>query len=851
MKKKLILPVMACFTASTILAGCGVTEEVSTIGTVEALTEKTAESAEEITNEGKETADPAEEKADAVSSDDPEYQTAYDYASENALAILEYYVAYVEHGNLLPYEDLGFESYQQLKNYSPSVFYEEESVFEATIDDFDPSVLSLVVENHDDSSYTAPLDYEIYTGNVGTNSYFIGADVVDQFLSLDQDAYLAIVGLTNEVRADACCVYGVYEDYAIASSTDPIIDIINQMRIFSGYTAATRGVYRIIDLIETNNDLTEDSGGNESLNGRIDALNDYIDKWVDAREQWEAEFLADYDLTWEDLISPETLVEEDMTAEEYIDSANSKAIASSHSYNYGDYTSLDFLDLYIYQLVDKDSNVLCSYVTELANDVKVGYDGKWELIYKDNIIVLDKEGNILLDTDKTEYVLDVDHGIWVVSMTSSEFTGMTPSGNYLICSEDSDYEQGEYKILEWLSSDGSTKEIMQAENFIIQPVPENRIQDCYVFNGGYSTVSRGWDYCDTWSIATDIYIADPVAYVDMETGELIENYTEESESVPNGYVQISPDYYMDENSYYVYDSADLTNPIAELTDGEGVESLIYDRENDVYWVMSKTWYYYKLDGDFTYLSEPVKIPDEAVYYQLTPYGLLISEDISHRSYLFLLDENGNEISRHLWKAGMYGNIVFTVGFFEKCCDYYFNLNNSELLCITKPDSSNGDNSTIKEDRTEEDEAAAEQDEVAANEEGEDASEESRQDAETSNTSFEDAIEATGGGSQVDATEVPLNQRIFVSSNVGEWFSFTIDEPAEIKISTVRIAGRAPDYFYLYDAEGAKIQQFVPGGDGKIVTEWVELDAGTYYIYHAPYTGGINTDAMFWVTTVEE
>ncbi len=800
-----------------------------------------------------------------------EYKNAYDYTSENVLTILEYYVTYgntfggpfTGYGYLLfDDEDPDLGNNQYFEN-ALSVLYGEEHEFEAAIDAYDPSIFSVLASVKEeiniesmDYTYVASQDYELYTGNVGTNVYFAGIDVVDQFMSLDKDVYLMMTGFTRTVRKDACDVIGVYGDYALVCSTGSIIEILNQMCAFSGYTVAVKNVNRIIDLLEAQYNTTEENGGNETLNGRIDALNDYIDKWNEARKQWETEFISDYGMTWESFVNPNVLEGQDMTAEEYIDSVRDDIFGTSNSdgdfSRYTAYSTKDLLNLYIYQLVDKDSNVLCSHVEYLANSAKVGYDGKWTLVYNDDCeLIMDKEGNILLNTDKTKYVPGNQ-------MTTSEYTGMTPSGNYLICSEESTYEQGNYKILEWLSSDGSTKEIMQAQNFTLQPVSEDSVEDYYSLSGEYSLIQPEWDYSDIWKITPNA-TSGGTSFIDMETGEIIEYQKEESVDVPNGYVQISPDYYMDQNSYYVYDSADLTNPIAELTDGEGVGNLLYDIENDVYWVISRSGYYYKLDRDFTYLSEPVKIPDEAIDWELTPYGVLVSEEESSWNYLYLLDENGNEISRHL---RAYENGTFTIGFFEICnrysniseynCNYCYNLNNSELLCITKPDSSKDDNATTKDDKTEEDVATAEQDEAMVNEEEEDAEEDSQQYAGTSNRSSEESMEATGGSSQVEATEIPLDTKIYVSSNEGEWFSFTIDEPAKIKFSAVHIASYHTDYFYLYDADGEKLMELKPttGGSAETGTTSKEMNSGTYYIYHAPYVGGVNVDSMFWVEIVE-
>lgn len=127
-------------------------------------------------------------------------------------------------------------------------------------------------------------------------------------------------------------------------------------------------------------------------------------------------------------------------------------------YTYIDEDKMRVLEPYVYSIIDKEGKVYSSFL--VANGglgAAVNENGMcsvWAGTLDDNCrshIIMDKEGNILFSNDEKE----AEDGV------RSVYYNVTPNGSVLKKTFMSDYEHGDYQVLEYVKPDGNSKKLLE------------------------------------------------------------------------------------------------------------------------------------------------------------------------------------------------------------------------------------------------------------------------------------------------------------------------------------------------------------------------------------------------------
>ncbi|MCC8045724.1 MAG: hypothetical protein LIP12_09525 [Clostridiales bacterium] len=693
------------------------TPETESETETELVTEEATELVTEPVTEAQETESETEAVTEAAASkeshsDGVSYQEAYDYTSEHILEIIGYY--WMDHAILVKY----YEIYDLGNNINDALAFDDETdhlrLSSVEIRDFNE--FSGLIEQYDGSwlDLENESDYPWDDEDSGINVYFKGSDVVEELKSFmsytvalgspsDYEAYDACLSAAE--ASDTCTVVCTYGDYAVVKAHGDIYSIIEQMRTNSGYDL----VKEAVDYYNSSFSQSYYPGYQDSMNGRNDALNDYMARWDEALLEWESEFLTDFG------VSTECLELEDL--------------AESQDPELG----------YVpYLLVGKDGSVYSSFlVSQRYNDlesVHVGSDGKWEFFLDERYVALDRDGNILYDEP-----------------TSSDFRifGISPSGNLMVAYTTKDFDHGDYIKYAVMKPDGSMIDVFSSSYSYIYDNSASCVADAEVvyryclntemtlfsifdmdeieiwglyntYPDLYWTIQPYFAYSDTWQVSgRNLDDESESFYIDMNTGDRIEVEEETEASEEEEYyfdpfsfpyeteaeeteektvgnsahtsdlVYISPDYAMDPYTFEVYALTDLYTPVGDLSAGQGVERILYVPEEDVFWIASQSGYYYKTDGGFNRLAEPVEIDthvDEISWpiskneYDLTPYGVIINNRVDDTATLY------NEYGEALLTVPVrYDTENYACSFLTSLdSKYCCNLNTLEMVRVTKP-----------------------------------------------------------------------------------------------------------------------------------------------------------------------
>ena len=303
-------------------------------------------------------------------------------------------------------------------------------------------------------------------------------------------------------------------------------------------------------------------------------------------------------------------------------------------------------------------------------------DGNGTPIYK---VIMDKNGKVLFQDDKEPD----KKGNQVL------YYDVTASGNVFRKTLKSDFEHGDYEILELVTPNGKSKTLMEGGYVNIQKA--SGYEDYYKFFCGYQ----------------DDYSSQVEGVINAKTGEVIAGDNAQEllyDIMKNEYADLGADVEMhplgyensltpvqkgtrlnDDYVFYediIYDNQ--SNGVKVLDAGRGVRNILY--ANDYYWVVSNTGWYYVLDKKFNQVLEPIQF-EENDNYVLTEYGLIISSittnsDGSRKSTFTLYNEKGEPTIELPGQVNLRRDIFGFIAGNEKTG--WVNLNTKEIMLVSSP-----------------------------------------------------------------------------------------------------------------------------------------------------------------------
>ena len=230
--------------------------------------------------------------------------------------------------------------------------------------------------------------------------------------------------------------------------------------------------------------------------------------------------------------------------------------------------------------------------------------------------------------DECEYhvVLDKDGRILFKSQEQTEeqekciYYDITPSGNVLRKTFHSDFEHGDYQVLEWVKPDGTSKKLLEGGYITL-----------YTDENGYLT-DRYWKLGEEQSYYSDYYgytcgytngdSQQTSGIIDINRGKLItdDEYNEIIASQNNADtsegIRLNEKYVLTENK--IVDNSG--NTVKKVDNGRGVKDIRYT--NGEYWIVTNSDWYYILDDKFSQVLAPVKMPVNSDY-RILEEGLFI------------------------------------------------------------------------------------------------------------------------------------------------------------------------------------------------------------------------------------
>lgn len=461
----------------------------------------------------------------------------------------------------------------------------------------------------------------------GVNAYFSDSELGRGLRDFSEGLILSAVMDSSEneadqIRKDELVLCAGSADYALMQTRGTLDEILRQIDVDSGYnTAMTALNWYSNELLENGSEDVQadvDAMWNgtkeeadaaeakwEAIRGRMAAVDDCITGWKNSRYGWINRLLHDVGLDRD--VTTFTVADARMRIYALFDKTGKQ---------HGVFTALDLADLTI------------------LNDGSIVYREGPEK--NANLVKRDLEGNVLVSYQ------DVDISGYNTSSSSSSnlvssYFRMAVCGNILRRTTESDFEKGEYQVLELVRPDGSAEFICEAqrvENALpyYQPGTEHY---------GLGRPNNGW--IDGARATSDVFSVEYRALdgglwemiVDMTTGKTYSesDYISQFGSSAEHAAYLNDQYFIrnQRSAYYalpdpftIYDKADPATPVADLSDGGGATRVFYSEESGQYWVISQTGYYYALDDNFRRIVEPVKLPGNL--WDFCPFGLILYQD---------------------------------------------------------------------------------------------------------------------------------------------------------------------------------------------------------------------------------
>lgn len=632
------------------------------------------------------------------------YDTAYE---DEKKALDAYILAYME----------GYDEYGEIKEEFESLVGITEDFYQA-VNAFAPNLKHVAAKEAANQYADTPLEAYMVEQGVGivlSDSEF-GRDIRSLIeaagLGLMQEMEIKELKEKREARHDIMIYVASEGDYALVRSSGTIGQMLDQIEWNSGYTVADKALAERMAVIEEQNTTTLDDYWSEdtekvfqtylireNYNGRMDALNEKKQQWDQNLYQWRSNFLQQVgvedadEILWIYSIQDKNGYDKklvldyfDISQKEYEklkekhDSDDLAVIIQDEKGDDAWDGLIEYIEAkkseassvygqYIYSIIDKDGTVsgsflvarndfhasmnadgMCSIWLDDTFEDKLEYavDHKFDDACKAHVI-MDKECRLLFQNDEEK----ADDG------SRSTYSDVTPSGNVYKKTFLSDYEHGDYQVLEYIQLNGTSKKLFEGGyiNMDKLTVETGDLMDPFDITGqGASDYYKyEYGYADDDSTRTS-------GVLDLTNGELItwEEYEKrisaQTDPMQHTEIEISElgiagdekgtrlneDYVLYGNT--IYDMSGKA--VSELADGRGVRNILY--ANGRYWIVTESEWFYVLDDRFQKIAEPIELPEGAKY-QMTAYGLLVAgyaEDeagISH-GYTHLYDGSATMMS---------------------------------------------------------------------------------------------------------------------------------------------------------------------------------------------------------------
>lgn len=629
-----------------------------------------------------------------------ELENTYNQAYEDEKEALDLYImAFAE-----SYDEYGYlkEGLEQLPGLVENLYQ--------VVNDLDPQLKEVVAQDAGMRYGDSYLEYYLIDKGVGTvlSDSSVGKDLRSLITNAGVGLLeYALISQSEQekreaIRSDAMEPVAVSEEYALIRSYGNIGEMLRQIENNSGYVIARKALQQRQDAIDEgfkkyaledywSEDLEvsfQAYQNNENLQGRNDAVNEKIAEWNDALYQWEKEFLQqmgleDVDALLQERIYPETAEGENVSQEDTEEDLQEDSEKDSQG------ASAETLGRYVYSITDKEGKIYSSFLWKYGiMEAVINNEGVFSMpngpegiASANNVadtphIIMNKEAKILFESETTE--------------GGSIYYDVTPSGNILKKSYDSDMQHGDYQILEFVQPDGTTKKLL--EGGFIELGQKEKYRDYYSYECGYVDDRQGTVY----------------GYIDMKTGELIdkEEYEkkiqeefpgEEESGIPRvieevRMTRLNENYLIGDDSI-LYDNA--KKAVKELSEGRGVENIQYG--DGKYWVVAKSGWYYALDENLEEILEPVQLPKDTSY-TMTDYGIVTVESVEietegsqyTENYICLYDEKGERtqlVKTNDTSVQVSGFMVTSVGGFGTVwTSPGANLKTKEPLLIATPET---------------------------------------------------------------------------------------------------------------------------------------------------------------------
>ena len=369
---------------------------------------------------------------------------------------------------------------------------------------------------------------------------------------------------------------------------------------------------------------------------------------------------------------------------------------------------------HLYSIIDKDGNTYGSFLSDIDSDRNSATYG----ITENGMVSLgigdvnsdDCEHNLIISREGKELFRNEEED---ENGNKSRYYNVTPSGNILHKTFHSDFDHGDYQILELVKTDGTTKKLLEGGYIELHDIGNTSDRESWwaSFSGELKT-KYYWYRCGY----EDQPEKEEQGYIDMETGDLLteeeyqeanpqavseeesssdeENQDPKTEILRNG-TWLNDDYILYEDIIYDKDG----EKAASVEAGRGVADILY--ANDHYWIVTRSGWYYVLDDNFERTMEPVKFKSDQTY-ELTAYGLMIQtdpnpyddndDDEGDEEKFELYDEKGevvlylpgtinmgSEVGGKYYKGDIYGYIV------GNSRTGWANLNTKESMLLSFPE----------------------------------------------------------------------------------------------------------------------------------------------------------------------
>ena len=523
--------------------------------------------------------------------------------------------------------------------------------FHDTLRELDPGIYDALSDTAAEEAGHNELDSHLI--KKGVDAYFSDTEIGRELRSVGESLFLGLMeGLfrygEDTVRKDLLVAVSVNGNYALMRTHGTLGDLVGQLRDDSGYSMAmpalralheelfdysSENITREMDIVFNGREGADEIRDKwDRINGRLHALEDSMAVWEENMEKWTAAFLADLGVT-----------EDQTTGAERV-----------------------------YCTVERDGRQHCLFVEEGLSGFRIGSDGRFSYRKGSATVLRDHDGTL----------------VW----TGEGEISFSRCGNAFRITEENDFQNGGYRVLELVRPDGSMQRICRGYDLIVYDCGRGEKPDGYR-NEKWNTGTVG---------GSDFWAAEYRALengtrvesvVNAKTGQVMERGAFDEADGAEQAAEHARDMAVINDRYALkYDTWELCdgdgNTVRTLGDGQGVAAMYYAEDSDRYWIRTNTGYCYVLDGALARVGEPIQMSGD--FYAFTPYGVLLLEEGKLRLY----DEKGNRLAElpgtTVW-GFVGGTVKSTWGGLDldsRQHDMSFNLNTREQMFLSLPGAGN-------------------------------------------------------------------------------------------------------------------------------------------------------------------